>query len=90
MLVEGELGSLERLWAMRVRSLRLHRGLSLYDLASAMGVSEAVLWAYEAGNTQIGAASLWKLSQILEIAIDELVGAPESPRLTATAGRILH
>jgi transcriptional regulator with XRE-family HTH domain len=90
MLVGGEVGSLERLWALRVRSIRLNRGLSLGELASALGVSEAALWAYEAGDAQIAAASLWRLSRILEIAIDELLGGPESPRLAGAQNLMLH
>jgi transcriptional regulator with XRE-family HTH domain len=90
MLIENELVSLEALWAFRMRSLRLHRGLTLSDLADAMGVSEREIVAIETGDGAIAASDLWKLSRVLEVSIDELMGDATPAKLARTLCRQLH
>ena len=88
--MDGQLASLEQMWALRMRSLRVHRGLSMSEVSQALGVSVDELWAYEAGASRIAASSLWKLCQVLDIAVDELVGRQGSPNLAGAMRRMVH
>jgi transcriptional regulator with XRE-family HTH domain len=64
----------ENKFRQNLKSLRLERKMSQSQLASLIGVSQQCVSEWESGNNEPSLSSLWKLSDVLEITIDELVG----------------
>jgi transcriptional regulator with XRE-family HTH domain len=67
----------------RLRGLRTHRNITLTDLAAATGISISTLSRLEAGKRRPTLELLLPLARELHVAIDELIGAPQTgdPRL---------
>lgn len=63
--------------ASRLKELRRERRLSLQELAEVSGVSRSLLSEIERGETNPTLATLWNLTQALNVDIAALVGAPE-------------
>lgn len=55
----------------RIRALRLARGLSLAEVASGTGVSEATMSRIETGSSQVSAPHLYGLAQIFGVEISD-------------------
>ncbi|MDD4002915.1 MAG: helix-turn-helix transcriptional regulator [Clostridia bacterium] len=65
---------MKNLFSKNLQSLRLDKGLSQKKLATMIDVSQQCISEWENGNNEPTLTSLWKLSDVLEITIDELVG----------------
>jgi len=65
---------MENLFAKTLKNLRLEKGLSQQKLAKSIDVSQQCISEWENGNIEPTMFSLWKLSDVFEISIDELVG----------------
>ncbi len=63
--------------ASRLKELRREKGLSLQELAEVSGVSRSLLSEIERGETNPTLATLWNLTQALNVDIAALVGAPD-------------
>ena len=59
---------------MRIREIREELGLSQKELAEKMQVSPTNIYNYETGRTEPSIEILLKLSQILNVSIDYLIG----------------
>jgi len=66
---------MEALLARHIYALGVRRGLSPAEMARAIGVSVHQVQGYESGEGRLEAACLWKLSQVLEVSIDDLMAA---------------
>jgi transcriptional regulator with XRE-family HTH domain len=73
--------------AERLHTLRVRRGLSSAELARAIGVSFRRVRRFESGLGRLDAASLWKLSQALNVSVDELAG-PTGPLRSTNRARL--
>ena len=69
----------------RLRALRRQRDVSLADLARATGTSESTLSRLESGQRRPTLELMLLLARAHQVALDELVGAPETgdPRVRA-------
>jgi transcriptional regulator with XRE-family HTH domain len=65
---------MKNLFSKNLKALRLDKGFSQKKLASMIDVSQQCISEWENGNNEPTLSSLWKLSEVLEISIDELVG----------------
>lgn len=65
---------MKNLFSKNLKSLRLDKGLSQKKLATMIDVSQQCISEWENGDNEPTLTSLWKLSDVLEITIDELVG----------------
>ncbi|MFD9424229.1 MULTISPECIES: helix-turn-helix domain-containing protein [unclassified Streptomyces] len=67
----------------RLRALRRERGITLADLASAIGVSESTLSRLENGQRRPSLELLLPLARTYDVPLDDLVGAPRTgdPRM---------
>ncbi|SHF89839.1 helix-turn-helix domain-containing protein [Streptoalloteichus hindustanus] len=74
----------------RLRRLRAQRGVSLAALAEATGISRSTLSRLESGQRRPSLELLLPISQAHQVALDELVGAPEvgDPRVRLTPVRV--
>ncbi len=64
----------------RLQAIRKKRRLSLDDLAAASGVSRSMLSQIERGQTNPTLATIWNLTQALNLELAELMGATSSAR----------
>ena len=71
--------------ATNLVALRNRRGLSQQQLAQLSGLKRATIALFETGTSNPGLESLLKLSQCLQISIDELISAPRSECLLIRA-----
>lgn len=62
----------------RLRALRRERGLSLAGVASVTGISSSNLSRLETGKLRPTLEQLLPLAHIYRVALDDLVGAPET------------
>ncbi|WP_030264768.1 helix-turn-helix domain-containing protein [Streptomyces sp. NRRL B-24484] len=62
----------------RLRLLRTRRGISLAALAEATGISKSTLSRLESGQRRPSLELLLPIAQAHRVALDELVGAPET------------
>jgi transcriptional regulator with XRE-family HTH domain len=62
-----------------VRRLRRERGLTLQELADAVGTSVAHLSRLESGGRQPSIEGLLRIAAALGVGVDELLAAPEEP-----------
>ena len=61
-----------KLFARRVRELRLERGLSQDELADAAGLHRTYIGTVERGEQSIGIDNVEKIAKALKVAISEL------------------
>lgn len=67
---------------LRIREMRLSRGLTMAELAARIGVSQPAISQWESGREKPGRDSLQKLASAFDVSLDELCGAPTaSPSL---------
>ena len=62
-----------------LKNARKAARLTQAELASKIGITQSGYSDWERGETKIDSASLAKLSEILEVSIDYLVGKTNSP-----------
>ncbi len=60
----------------RLRAVRLRSGHSLREIARRLGVSPSFVSQMENGKSQPSVATLYAVSQLLDVSIDELFAAP--------------
>lgn len=61
----------------RIRRKRREKGLSQQKVASLMGVTQPLVSAWEKGSARLSDEDLWRLSEILETTVGQLVGQEE-------------
>ena len=68
---------------VRLKRLRMQRGVTLTSLAAATGISKSTLSRLESGQRRPSLELLLPLAQAYRVPLDELVGAPEvgDPRI---------
>lgn len=59
---------------MEIKKLREAAGFRQYELADRMGLSQASVSAWEAGDSMPSAANLLKLPDILHCSVDAILG----------------
>lgn len=86
-----ETDSLPAVVGRSLRKLRTQRGLSLERLATASGVSRAMLSQIELGQSAPTINSVWKITRALEVPFSALVGQTErgAAVLRAQQARVL-
>lgn len=70
-------------FGLRLRGLRLARGLTMADLAERIGVSQPAISQWESGREKPGRESLLKLSVELGVAPEDLMATAPSPAQVA-------
>jgi transcriptional regulator with XRE-family HTH domain len=67
----------------RLRALRKRRGLTITDVAASTGISASTLSRLESGGRRPNLELLLPLARVYGVALDELVGAPQTgdPRI---------
>lgn len=68
--------SRDRAVAVRVRALRLARGMSQAELGGRIGVSFQQVQKYETGANRIGAGRLQRIAEVFDVPLAALFGAP--------------
>lgn len=74
--------------AQRIRACRQRRGLSQEVLAERMQVSRQAVTKWEAGKACPSTEKLLRLSQVLEVPLEELTGPEPAPRRNPLGGRL--
>jgi len=70
----------------RISKARERRGISQYELADLMGVSQQAVAAWERKVSTVRSDTLTKLATILRVSADELLGL-KPPRNSGPSGR---
>jgi len=65
-------------FGLRLRGLRLARGLTMAELAERIGVSQPAISQWESGREKPGRESLLKLSAELGVSVEDLLSNPVS------------
>lgn len=65
----------------RLRLFRINRGLTLEQLADALGVTYQQLRKYEVGQSRLSAGRIWHLARVLNIREQDLFGENPYPLL---------
>ena len=60
----------------KIRSFRIHRGVSQTDLAEQIGVTFQQVQKYERGINRVGASRLSRIATVLDVSIGELFEPP--------------
>jgi len=60
---------------VRLKLVRMERGLSLREVARQMNVSASFVSQLENGKSQPSVATLYSISQVLDVSIDQLFAA---------------
>lgn len=68
-------------FGVRLKRLRKERGLTLAQIAEAMGVSKPTVWAWEQGKAHPIESRLDSLAEVLGIGLDELQGGADDNAL---------
>ncbi len=76
--------------ALRLKRLRLERGITLTALARTTGISKSTLSRLETGQRRPTLELLLALSRAYRVPLDDLVGAPDvgDPRIRLRPGRV--
>jgi transcriptional regulator with XRE-family HTH domain len=76
--------------APRLKRVRLQRRLTLTQVAGSTGISKSTLSRLETGQRRPTLELLLALSQVYQVPLDDLVGAPEvgDPRVRLKPGRV--
>ena len=76
--VDEELDSVLGAVGPRLRALRKRRGMTITDVASTTGISASTLSRLESGGRRPNLELLLPLARVYGVALDELVGAPQT------------
>ena len=68
---------MEKAFAKNLRMLRKERKLSQQKLASQVGVTQQCVSEWEKGKIEPTMSLLWRLADVFDISIDELIGRKE-------------
>jgi transcriptional regulator with XRE-family HTH domain len=68
---------MEKAFAKNLRMLRKERKLSQQKLASQVGVTQQCVSEWEKGKIEPTMSPLWRLADVFDISIDELIGRKE-------------
>ncbi len=68
----------------RVARLRKERGITQQELAERLGVSQPIVSDYERGALRLHGDLIVKLTEILRVSSDELLGLTPAPRSNGT------
>lgn len=68
---------MEKAFAKNLRTLRKERKLSQQKLASQVGVTQQCVSEWEKGKIEPTMSPLWRLADVFDISIDELIGRKE-------------
>lgn len=68
---------MENKFAVKLKELRLEKGLSQKDLALKLGVSPRVISYYEDGSRECGFDMLIKISRFFGVSTDFLLGVAD-------------
>lgn len=63
---------------MKLKEIRIKKGLTQQDLAEIMGVSDSTISKYEKGKRKLNHDQIVKLSIALEVTPNELLGFKEA------------
>ncbi|WP_167376069.1 helix-turn-helix domain-containing protein [Methylobacterium tarhaniae] len=66
----------------KIREYRLTRGYSRLKLGMKIGISDAQIFKYEAGQDHVRASVLWQISEALEVPVILLFGSSASSGYT--------
>jgi transcriptional regulator with XRE-family HTH domain len=75
--------SRDRAVAVRVRAMRLARGMTQSELGGRIGVTFQQVQKYESGANRIGAGRLQRIAEVFDVPLAALF---DSPRLRQTGG----
>lgn len=73
---------------LRIREIRLAKGMTLKDVGDLIGRKPHSVWEYENNQTQVSACLLYAIAQALEVTVDELyedAAPPPTPRAAVLA-----
>jgi transcriptional regulator with XRE-family HTH domain len=76
--VDEELDSVLGAVGPRLRAIRKRRGLTITDVAATTGISASTLSRLESGGRRPNLELLLPLARVYGVALDELVGAPQT------------
>jgi transcriptional regulator with XRE-family HTH domain len=81
--VDEELDAVLGTVGPRLRALRKRRGMTITDVAATTGISASTLSRLESGGRRPNLELLLPLARVYGVALDELVGAPQTgdPRI---------
>jgi transcriptional regulator with XRE-family HTH domain len=63
----------------RVRTFRVHKGLSQEKLGNALGLTFQQVQKYEKGTNRIGAGRLQRIAEILDVPVTDLFAPQKRP-----------
>lgn len=66
--------NMDNLFGKNLKTMRLERSLSQMQLAKQIDVSQQCISEWENSKIEPTLSSLWKLADVFDISIDELVG----------------
>lgn len=61
----------------RIKRMRRNRDISQFDLAEALGISDITVSRIENGSTAMNILLLMKISDVLEVEIEEILASGE-------------
>ena len=62
----------------RIRSIRKSRGMTMKELGSLIGVSEAAVSQYETGKRNVDNETLYKIGEVFDVSASYLLGWSDS------------
>ena len=68
--------NLRKFLGARIKVMRTLRGLTQTELAKRLGATQSLVTNYETGRREPGIRYLLKLSRILNVSVDWLIGTP--------------
>ena len=68
-----------------LKQCRLHKNLSQKELAESIGVAPSTYSLYESGKREPNVQTIKKISDILNVSADELLGLIQEPQLSTFA-----
>ena len=69
---------------MNIKEIRLRKGMTQAEVASALGVSSVVYSRYETGSREPSADVLVQIANIFDVSLDHLLGRVEVEGTTLT------
>ena len=70
---------------LRIREIRLQKGMTLKELGDKIGRQPNSVWEYERHKTRIPASVLYDIAQVLGVSIGELCADDDPPTATVHA-----
>ena len=72
---------------LRIKYLRINRGLTPKEVADAIGISEGIYQGYETGKAEIDILILWDLANFYDTSVDFILSRCNNPALAVDAKR---